>query len=118
MAGVEQGGSPAEDSQHLNGELLLDPDEREGAVGPGTDEGAKKKRKKKKKGKGAGAGTGRARGRGRAGGGEAAARRPAEGSRGSNRARGAAAELTLLVAGGRWGAAGRLQAAGARLAWG
>lgn len=79
MAGVEQGGSLAEDSQHLNGELLLDPDEREGAVGPGTDEGAKKKRKKKKKGKGAGAGTGRARGRGRAGGGgrrgEAAARR-------------------------------------------
>ncbi|KAL8221702.1 UNVERIFIED_CONTAM: hypothetical protein K2H54_074387, partial [Gekko kuhli] len=56
MAGVEEGGSPAEENQHLNGELLLDPEEREGAVGPGTDEGTKKKRKKKKKGKGAGAG--------------------------------------------------------------
>lgn len=77
MAGVEQGVSPAEENQHLNGELLLDPDEREGAVGLGTDEGAKKKRKKKKKGKGAGSGTGRAQGRGIARGEE----RPRQGAR-------------------------------------
>lgn len=55
MAGVEQAGSPQEE-KHLNGELLLEPEEREGAAGPGTDEGAKKKRRKKKKSRGAGAG--------------------------------------------------------------
>ncbi|KAJ6656310.1 hypothetical protein lerEdw1_003813 [Lerista edwardsae] len=55
MAGVEQAGSPQEE-KHLNGELLLDPEEREGAAGPGADEGAKKKRRKKKKSRGAGAG--------------------------------------------------------------
>lgn len=55
MAAVEERGSP-EEEKHLNGEVLLDPEEREGAAGPGAEEGAKKKRKKKKKSKGAAAG--------------------------------------------------------------
>ncbi|XP_066489476.1 methionine aminopeptidase 2 [Tiliqua scincoides] len=53
MAGAEQAGGPAEE-KHLNGELLPpETDEREGAAGPGADEGARKKRKKKRKGRGA-----------------------------------------------------------------
>ncbi|KAJ7410810.1 Methionine aminopeptidase 2 [Pitangus sulphuratus] len=48
MAGV---GRAEEPEQHLNGELPPEPADRDGAAGPGAEDGAKKKRKKKKKGK-------------------------------------------------------------------
>lgn len=49
MAGVGQADGEAE--KHLNGELPPEPEDRDGAAGPGAEDGAKKKRKKKKKGK-------------------------------------------------------------------
>lgn len=56
MAGVEQEAVPVEE-KHLNGELLLEPEERESAGGAAADENAKKKRKKKKRSKGGAVGT-------------------------------------------------------------
>ncbi|OXB76916.1 UNVERIFIED_CONTAM: hypothetical protein H355_002387 [Colinus virginianus] len=52
MAGV------GEADEHLNGELPPEHEDRDGAAGPGAEDGAKKKRKKKKKGKVGPAGTG------------------------------------------------------------
>lgn len=57
MAGVGQADGEAE--KHLNGELPPEPEDRDGAAGPGAEDGAKKKRKKKKKGKAGPAGRGR-----------------------------------------------------------
>lgn len=57
MAGVGQADGEAE--KHLNGELPPEPEDRDGAAGPGAEDGAKKKRKKKKKGKVGPAGRGR-----------------------------------------------------------
>uniref|UniRef100_A0A8C9FI03 Methionine aminopeptidase 2 n=1 Tax=Pavo cristatus TaxID=9049 RepID=A0A8C9FI03_PAVCR len=57
MAGVGQTDGEAE--KHLNGELPPEPEDRDGAAGPGAEDGAKKKRKKKKKGKVGPAGRGR-----------------------------------------------------------
>ncbi|OXB59846.1 hypothetical protein ASZ78_012400 [Callipepla squamata] len=56
MAGVGQAGGEAD--EHLNGELPPEHEDRDGAAGPGAEDGAKKKRKKKKKGKVGPAGTG------------------------------------------------------------
>lgn len=65
MAGVGQAGSAAAEAEkHLNGELPLEPEDKEGAeggaAGLGAEDGAKKKRKKKKKGKAGPAGRHRA----------------------------------------------------------
>lgn len=65
MAGVGSAGSAAAEAEkHLNGELLPDPEDKDGAeggaAGLGAEDGAKKKRKKKKKGKAGPAGRSRA----------------------------------------------------------